>query len=144
MFATRDLIRACARSGLCLSTAVAFRPCEKSCVYIAPRTPAPEHSLTRGSRRAFNLDLGHPDLSQPGARDDQGHQHFPLIYTVEERRAGRRVCVSRLFLEPQNGMLGAAAGGTESKSWSNFITYTRHVIVTSRAARRGAAHLDLR
>jgi hypothetical protein len=44
--------------------------------------------------------------------------------------------------------LGAAAGGTESKSWSNFITYTRHVIVTSRATRRGAAlsaaHLDLR
>ena len=47
---------------------------EKSCVYIAPRTPAPEHSLTRGSRRAFNPDLGHLDLSQPGARDDQGHR----------------------------------------------------------------------
>jgi hypothetical protein len=74
MFATRVLMRACARSDLCLSTAVAYRPCEKSCVYIAPRTPAPEHSLTRGSRRAFNPDLGHPDLSQPGARDDQGHR----------------------------------------------------------------------
>ena len=83
MFATRDLMRARARSDPCSSIAVAFgRPCEKSCVYIAPTTPAPERSLTRGSRRAFNPDLGHPDLSQPGARDDQGHQQeATFIYT---------------------------------------------------------------
>ena len=103
MFATRDLMRACARSGLCLSTAVAFRPCEKSCIYIAPRTPAPEHSLTRGSRRAFNPDLGHLDLSQPGARDDQGHrQHAssptwtaPLHTTKKEGRDSLSLCAGR-------------------------------------------------
>ena len=55
------------------------RPCENSCVYNAPTTPAPQHSLTRGSRSALNPDLGHLDPSQPGARDDQGHRHGSVL-----------------------------------------------------------------
>ena len=76
MFATMYLMRARARSDPCSSFAVAFGRVRNRVFILHPphqRQP-PEHSLTRGSRRTFNPDLGHPDLRQPGARDDQGHQ----------------------------------------------------------------------